>query len=462
MMVACVPERVLCLIEDMCEDLYVGTLAKLDFPLRPCSRHLTKIMMTKWSRVEIFNRPQITFEPCGHSRLSSVTVSVLGMKQRCLLPIGFLMESPYVPLQAQLPLHDSRSMLWIVEQELYPDMLVVTGTTSSASPIVKTVPGLRLFSNYLAANTQYILCTKTKTSELEIKAGIVAHSGTAQSGTAQSGTGQSGTAQSGTGQSGTGQSGTGQSGTTARFEHGLEHGLEYGISIPNIEHDIVTGCFLGESTADHILLGLDWRHIKFYLMVMNNTSHISYPLGNGPSLDNPRESLLLPLEWGVCLIHESPHQILMCAFVSYITRRATDADRSTFLQLCRVRIDPETKTASCTSSWKSHEELDIFMNFDLHPAEYQPFVCIVKSGSLLVCTSSYFTAWFDRRTLSLLAKTTPSHEVPPNVCMLQRFHKCADLAVVTEGIRNSKEKRWSMHTLGGEARHVKGEGVKGE
>jgi hypothetical protein len=436
MMVACVPERVLCLIEDMCEDLYVGTLAKLDFPLRPCSRHLTKIMMTKWSRVEIFNRPQITFEPCGHSRLSSVTVSVLGMKQRCLLPIGFLMESPYVPLQAQLPLHDSRSMLWIVEQELYPDMLVVTGTTSSASPIVKTVPGLRLYSNYLAANTQYILCTKTKTSELEIKAGIVAHSRTAHSG-------------------------TGHSGTTARFEHGLET-LEYGISIPNIEHDIVTGCFLGESTADHILLGLDWRHIKFYLMVMNNTSHISYPLGNGPFLDNPRESLLLPLEWGVCLIHESPHQILMCAFVSYITRRATDADRSTFLQLCRVRIDPETKTASCTSSWKSHEELDIFMNFDLHPAEYQPFVCIVKSGSLLVCTSSYFTAWFDRRTLSLLAKTTPSHEVPPNVCMLQRFHKCADLAVVTEGIRNSKEKRWSMHTLGGEARHVMGEGVKGE
>jgi len=142
-MVACVPERVLCLIEDMCEDLYVGTLAKLDFPLRPCSRHLTKIMMTKWSRVEIFNRPQITFEPCGHSRLSSVTVSVLGMKQRCLLPIGFLMESPYVPLQAQLPLHDSRSMLWIMQQELYPNMLIVTGTTSSASPIVKTVPGRR-------------------------------------------------------------------------------------------------------------------------------------------------------------------------------------------------------------------------------------------------------------------------------------------------------------------------------
>lgn len=409
MMVACVPERVLCLIEDMCEDLYVGTLAKIDFPLRPCSRHLTKIMMTKWSRVEIFNRPQITFEPCGHSRLSSVTVKVMGMKQRCLLPIGFLMESPYVPLHAQLPLHDSRSMLWIMQQELYPDMLVVTGTTSTAPPIVKTVPGLSLYSNYLAANTQYILCTKPKTHEEEIKAGIVTHPGSGQS---------------------------------ARFEHGFE----YGIRIPSMEYDIVTGCFLGESTADHILLGLDWRttaSTKFNLVVLNDTSHISYPLGNACNFG---ESFhwFLPLEWGVCLVHESPRQILMCAFVSYVTRGATEADRSTFLQLCRVRIDPETKTASCTSSWKSHEELDLFMSFDLHPAEYSPFVCIMNSGSLLVCTSSYFTAWFDRRTLSLLAKTTTSHEVPPNVCMLQRFHKCADLAVVTEGIRNSKEKRRSI------------------
>lgn len=356
--------------------------------------------MMKWSRVS-WNHDQLGFESRGHSRMTATSVRVLGINLRCLMPWG-LVNDMYTTLTRDVAtqgcnavtLYDPHKTLWILEQQLFPDMVVVT--QEHLPPAAHKIPSLSLYTSVSAINQCYMLCTKKDDQRIEA--------------------------------------------CVLPIEESSQHSHDsYTIEVPDTHHHIVAGSFLDASTTDHALMMLRWETQEMRIIISSSRKqHIFGQTPKPGELDN----LIHTNGWGMFMQYESSHQILFCAHVSF-SNVANLAD--VYFELHRICIHPETKDVTYCTSWQSHEGISLH-SFDLFPHQLKDsnldmFNSSSSPCSLFAYNAQNFTAWFDRKHLSLLVKEPRSMSMATTPRMIHRFQTCPDLAVVTKGIRDSKERR---------------------
>lgn len=410
MAVHCVPERVLLLISHYSEDLELGTLEDCHARLRATSRQKSSVPCVQWWKLlvspgqcrycPIPEPPRSWLEPV---RDSSAHFAVCDSGASCLLSpryIGWCLHGRI----------DDSSTMWIWNQAAprrgNSDWQCVVSISSGDR--ITSVSSPEAFHEVLAANSRYMLGVR-----------LVHDLGGSENELVVRG---------------------------LSSQHGLSASATVGNGRP------LAACFKDTDTPDYLSADANFDVRSGSAAVLG--SLVPSPAAGGCAHRSPAHRSPALHSWSSSLVRESRSQYVFALRATFFL--ADEEDDTTFFQLVRFSLsDHGHARLTIMASWASHPIHP--SSFSLHPHLRTDCTLDIAppSSSLLVCQyegsqdyRSPTVVTFDRRTLA--GNPSALSVIPGGSALnlpfrytrvLSRFAPRAQVQVIVEGIRRSKEKR---------------------
>jgi len=403
LLVQCIPERVLLLLEDMCEDLQVGNVEFSSMLLRPCSRKPSSVLAVQWWRIRPLFPGSIRFRRGERVRCKMTDLKVGDRRLMTAGPAGLFSKSHICGCQSLAMGGDPRKSVWVVGR-WESQKVVITDKEDPTHPTIFTVPALQTFEDVLATNRRYMLCYRYILN-------------------------------------------WGLSISVVDMYPPHEIADTFTIALRDTTVFVVAGSFLKETPHEHMIITFESVSMQFNLIKFS--THLDkykvYAISSTTVVD-PKERISdrMVTRWHCCLLQESSNQVIFC--VNVVFDRGTGEEN--FFLLTRWECVEEDGSIALRHVWKSHPNLSL-AHFSLHRAEMKPSRLDILSDrcSVLCYQSDHLNLFIDRKSLvgskqglRLLLKKFDPYEFGLTD-MVHRFTPCPELAVVTQGIRSSKEKR---------------------